>query len=152
MRDLIIRSISGLLYVILILFAALFSELSFILIIFIFSALALLEFQRLIAYKSPVPFLLFGVIVYQFYNQKLDPYFHLSLMGLCVGVHLLLTYFLFSNKKIQLLPLQKTGLTLFYLVASGYIIIATSSLGSAIENGISISMYVLIWVNNSFAY
>src|SRR6056300_244349 len=152
MRDLIIRSISGLLYVILILFAALFSELSFILIIFIFSALALLEFQRLIAYKSPVPFLLFGIIVYQFYNQKLNPYFHLSLIGLCIGVHLLLTYFLFAQKKINLLPLQKTGLTIFYLVASSFSIIATSSFDSPIENGISLSMYGLIWVNNSFAY
>jgi len=134
MRDLIIRSISGLLYVILILFAALFSELSFILIIFIFSALALLEFQRLIAYKSPVPFLLFGIIVYQFYNQKLNPYFHLSLIGLCIGVHLLLTYFLFAQKKINLLPLQKTGLTIFYLVASSFSIIATSSFDSPMEN------------------
>ena len=152
MKDLTIRSVSGLLYVALVISSALYSDLSFILIVFLFSALALFEFQKLIDYKSPVPFLLFGVIVYQFYNQKLDPYFHLSLIGLCVGVHLLLTYFLFSNKKIQLLPLQKTGLTLFYLVASGYVIIATSSLGSTVENGISISMYILIWVNNSFAY
>ena len=152
MKDLIIRSISGLLYVTLILSSALYSDLSFLLIIFTFSSLALLEFQRLIAYKSPVPFLLFGIIVYQFYNQRLNSSLHFSLIGLSVGTHLLLTYFLFAHKKIQLSPLQKTGLTLFYLVTSGYIIVATSSLGSAIENGISISMYVLIWVNNSFAY
>lgn len=152
MKDLIIRSISGLLYVALIISSALYSDLSFILVIFLFSSLALYEFQRLIKYKSPLPFLLFGLIVYQFYQQKLNPYLHLSLIGLSVGVNLLLSYFLFARKKIFLQPLQKSGLTLFYMVASGYLIVATSALGSEITNGVSISMYLLVWVNNSFAY
>ena len=152
MKDLIIRSVSGLLYVALITSAALNSDISFIVVIFIFSSLALYEFQRLIQYKSPVPFILFGVIVYQFYYQKLNPYLHLSLITICIGINLLLTYFLFSQKKIKLLPLQKSGLTIFYLVTSGYFIIATSSLDSSLENVISISIYLLIWVNNSFAY
>lgn len=152
MKDLIIRSVSGLLYVTLIISSALSSDFSFIIVIFLFSSLALYEFQRLIKYKSPVPFILFGFIVYQFYQQKLNPFLHLSLIGLAIGVNLLLTYFLFARKKIFLQPLQKSGLTLFYIVASGYVIIATSALESEITNGVSISMYLLIWVNNSFAY
>ncbi len=152
MKDLIIRSISGLLYVTLIISAALISDIFFIVVIFIFSSLALYEFQKLIQYRSPVPFILFGVIAYQFYYQNLNLYLHLSLMILCIGINLLLTYFLFSNKKINPQPLQKSGLTIFYLVVSGYLIIATTSLGSSFKNGASISMYLLIWVNNSFAY
>lgn len=152
MKDLIIRSISGLLYAVLIISAALYSDLSFILIIFIFSSLALYEFQRLIQHNSPVPFILFGLIIYQFYNQQLHPYLHLSLIGLSIGTNLLLAYFLFAQKKITLLPIQKSVVTLFYLVASGYFIIATAALSSTLTNGISISMYLLIWINNSFAY
>lgn len=152
MKDLTIRSVSGLLYAALIISAALTSDIIFITVIFIFSSLALYEFQKLIQHKSPVPFILFGVIVYQFYYVKINPYIHLSLMSLCIGINFLLSYFLLSQKKINLLPLQKSGLTICYLVASGYFIIATSSLDSSLENGISISMYLLIWVNNSFAY
>ncbi|MGA0895813.1 MAG: phosphatidate cytidylyltransferase [Flavobacteriaceae bacterium] len=152
MKELMLRSFSGLLYVALIVSSALHSDLSFILVIFIFSSLALYEFQKLINYRSPVPFLLFGLIVYQFYNLKLHPNLHLSLLGLSIATNLLLTYLLFAHKNITLQPLQKTAVTLFYMVSSAYFIIATSSLESTIANGVSISMYLLIWVNNSFAY
>ena len=124
----VIRSISGLLYASLIISSALHSDLSFIIVIFVFSSLALYEFQKLIEYKSPVPFILFGIIVFQFYSKKLNPYLHLSLLGLCVFTNLILAYFLFTKKKIRMLPIQKTAATLFYIVASGYFIITTSSL------------------------
>ena len=152
MKEFIIRSISGLLYAVLIIAAAVYSNLSFIIVILIFCSLALYEFQKLIQYKSPVPFILFWFIVYQFYNKKLNPYLHISLLCLSVISNIFLTYFLFSKKIIPLMPYQKIVLTLFYLVASSYFIIATSSLGSSIENGITISMYFIVWVNNSFAY
>ena len=152
MKEFIIRSISGLLYAILIIAAALYSDLSFIIVIFVFCSLALYEFQKLIQYKSPVPFILFGLIIYQFYNNKLNPYLHLSLLGLSILSNLFLTYLLFSKKIIKLIPYQKSALSLFYIVASSYFIIAMSSLSSSIENGIIISIYFLIWVNNSFAY
>ena len=152
MKELIIRSISGFLYAALIISAALISDFFFIIVVFIFSSLALYEFQKLIQNKSPVPFILFGVIVYQFFYQNLNSYLHLSLIITCIGINFLLTYFLFKKKKINPLPLQKSGLTIFYIVASGYFIIATSSLDSSFKNGVSISMYLLIWINNSFAY
>ena len=98
MKEFIIRSISGLLYAILIIAAALYSDLSFIIVIFVFCSLALYEFQKLIQYKSPVPFILFGLIIYQFYNNKLNPYLHLSLLGLSILSNLFLAYLLFSKK------------------------------------------------------
>ncbi len=152
MKDLKIRSISGLLYAALITSAALYSDLSFITVISIFTTLALYEFQKLIDYKSPVPLILFGLIIYQFYGQKLNPYIHLSLLTLSIGVNFLLANFLFLQKKIVLKPMWKIYITLFYIVASGYFIIASSNLSSSIDNGVSISMYILVWINNSFAY
>ena len=71
MKNLVIRSISGIIYSALIVSAALYSDLSYIILIFIFSSFTLYEFQKLIEYKSPVPFILFSIIIYQFYNQKL---------------------------------------------------------------------------------
>lgn len=99
MKDLTIRSISGLLYAALIISAALTSDIIFITVIFIFSSLALYEFQKLIQHKSPVPFILFGVIVYQFYYLKINPYLHLTLISLCIGINFLLSYLLLSQKK-----------------------------------------------------
>ena len=152
MKNLVIRSISGIIYSALIVSAALYSDLSYIILIFIFSSFTLYEFQKLIEYKSPVPFILFSVIIYQFYNQKLNPYLHLSLLAFSTSISILLIFFLFSNKKIKIKPIQKTALTLFYPVSSCYFIIATSSLKSNIENGVSISLFIMVWVNNTFAY
>lgn len=152
MKNLVLRSISGIIYSALIISAALYSDLSYIILIFIFSSFTLYEFQKLIEYKSPVPFILFSIIIYQFYNQKLNPYLHLSLLAFSTSISILLIFFLFSNKKIKIKPLQKTALTLFYPVSSCYFIIATSSLKSNIENGISISLFMMVWVNNTFAY
>jgi len=152
LKELKLRSLSGLLYVALIISSALYSDLSFILVVFIFSSLALYEFQKLIKYRSPVPFLLFALVVFQFYEQKIHHNLQLSLLGLSVSTNLVLTYLLLSHKNITLQPLQKLVVTFFYIISSAYFIVATSSLESSIANGISISMYLLIWVNNSFAY
>ena len=152
MKDLIIRSISGLLYISVIISSALFSDLSFILVVFVFCSIVIYEFQKIINHKSPVPFIIFSLIVYQFYNQNLHPYLHFSLLGIGIGVNLLLTYFLFSKKQIRVLAIQKSVLTIFYIVASSYFIISTCSFETTFENGISLSMYLLVWVNNSFAY
>ena len=99
MKEFIIRSISGLLYAILIIAAALYSDLSFIIVIFVFCSLALYEIQKLIQYKSPVPFILFGLIIYQFYNNKLNPYIHLSLLGLSILSNLFFSILSPSNIK-----------------------------------------------------
>ena len=151
MKNFVIRSISGIIYSALI-SSALYSDLSYIILIFIFSSFTLYEFQKLIEYKSPVPFILFSVITYQFYTQKLNPYLHLSLLAFSTSISIMLIFFCFLIKKNKIKPLQKTALTLlFYPVSSCYFIIATS-LKSNIENGISISLFIMVWVNNTFAY
>ena len=111
-----------------------------------------MNFKNLLNIKVPYRLFCFSVIIYQFYNQKLNPYLHLSLLAFSTSISILLIFFLFSNKKIKIKPLQKTALTLFYPVSSCYFIIATSSLKSNIENGISISLFIMVWVNNTFAY
>jgi phosphatidate cytidylyltransferase len=124
MREITVRSLSGLLYVAIIVSAALYSNLALIVVLFLFTVLALFEFQRLLHYKSPIPFLM----------------------------NFLLAFMLIKKKSFVFSPFQKSGLTLFYLISSGYFIIASTSFESSWMNGITLSMYFLIWTNNSFAY
>lgn len=102
MREITIRSLSGLLYVAIIVSSALFSNLALIVVLFIFSALALFEFQRLLHYKSPVPFLFFGLLAYQLYIEKALETLHFSLLTLCVLVNILLAIMLIKKKKLCL--------------------------------------------------
>ena len=152
MREILVRSLSGLLYVSLIVSSALFSNLAFILVLFLFSALALFEFQKLLHYKSPIPFLFFSLLVYQFYSGKPNNSLHFGLLGFCVLINFFLALMLISKRSFEFPPIQKSGLTLFYLISSGYFIIASTKFESSWMNGITLSMYFLIWTNNSFAY
>jgi len=152
MREILVRSLSGLLYVSLIVSSALFSNLAFILVLFLFSALALFEFQKLLHYKSPIPFIFFSLLVYQFYSGKPNNSLHFGLLGFCVLINFFLALMLISKRSFEFPPIQKSGLTLFYLISSGYFIIASTKFESSWMNGITLSMYFLIWTNNSFAY
>ncbi|MFQ3340459.1 MAG: phosphatidate cytidylyltransferase [Flavobacteriaceae bacterium] len=152
MREMTVRSLSGLLYVALIVFSALFSNLALIIVLTLFCALALFEFQRLLKYKSPIPFLFLGLLIYQFFTKKIDSTLHIGLLFLCISANLLLAYLLLTKKSFVLAPYLKTSLALFYLVTSAYFIVATSAFENSIIHGITLYMYLLIWINNSFAY
>jgi phosphatidate cytidylyltransferase len=152
MKELAIRGLSGLLYVALIVSSALISDLALVIVLFIFSGLALFEFQRLLQYKSPIPFLLFGLLVYQLYIKEPSSNMLYSFLALSVLANLVLTYLLFSNKPFPSAPYQKSSLSFFYLVGSAYFIVATTHIETNLNNSITLIMYLLIWVNNSFAY
>ncbi|MDA7820446.1 phosphatidate cytidylyltransferase [Flavobacteriaceae bacterium] len=152
MREITVRSLSGLLYVAIIVSAALYSNLALIVVLFLFTVLALFEFQKLLHYKSPIPFLFFGLLVYQFYTEILINTLHFGLLVISFFMNFLLAFMLIKKKSFVFSPFQKSGLTLFYLISSGYFIIASTSFESSWMNGITLSMYFLIWTNNSFAY
>ena len=72
MRELFIRGISGLFYVGLILGSVYYDRLIFTLVILIFSGLAMVEFQRLVDHKSYMPIALVILLVYNFYQSKIN--------------------------------------------------------------------------------
>jgi phosphatidate cytidylyltransferase len=152
MSELLIRSISGLLYVALIIFSAYWSNGALLIIIFIFSSLALFEFQKLINYKSPISFLVFGILSYQFFNDQVHKVFHFSLLALTLITLLYLTYCLIKEKKFPSKQYQRGGISFFYIVGSGYFILATTKLPGLENNFTTLLMYTFIWTNNCFAY
>ena len=79
MRELYIRGISGLFYVGLILGSVFYDLLLYTLVILIFSALAMIEFQRLVAHKSYMPVALVVLLVYNFYQSKIVPIIELKI-------------------------------------------------------------------------
>ena len=116
MREITVRSLSGLLYVAIIVSAALYSNLALIVVLFLFTVLALFEFQRLLHYKSPIPFLFFGLLVYQFYTEILINTLHFGLLVISFFMNFLLAFMLIKKKSFVFSPFQKSGLTLFYLI------------------------------------
>ena len=72
MKEFYIRFISGILYALLILFALFSNQLTFSIVLTVFSILALIEFQRLINHKSIFAIALLLLLVYNFYKFHID--------------------------------------------------------------------------------
>ena len=152
MKEFYIRFISGILYALLILFALFSNQLTFSIVLTIFSILALIEFQRLINYKSIFAIALLLLLVYNFNKFQIDDHFLNFLLILNFASHFFLLYTLFFNKKIIFKYIVKSFLTSLYVALGCFFIIALAGTAENYNPDSVLLFYLLVWVNNSFAY
>ena len=152
MKELYVRGVSGLSYATLITGSLLYNHLAFTLVILVFTVLAMVEFQRLIDLKSYMPIALIILLIYNFFQSKINtPELLYPLVSVFIA-HSFLIYWLYSNKSIQLRYLSKTLLTLFYMGLGCFFIIAIAGNTDQYEPKNILLFFTLIWTNNSFAY
>lgn len=157
MKDLLLRSLSGLLYVtLLVICLSLDAPYAFLILFFVFGIIALIEFNKLIQLKSPIPFLLFVIIyiVFGYWQTAINSDLGLDeatqiLMVLTIFVNLFLVKDLFSKKIIPLFYTKRFILTTFYL-SSGFVF--ATLIASIFSPKILLGCFILVWVNDSFAY
>ena len=152
MREIYIRGISGILYVSIILIGLFSNQITFSIILTFFSILALIEFQRLINYKSYFAIALLLLLVYNFYKSHID---HSSLIYLLIPnftSHFFLLYKLFKNQKIKYNYITKSALSSLYIALGCFFIIALAGTAENYKPMEVLLFYVLVWVNNSFAF
>ncbi len=152
MRNLITRSISGIVYVTLFLFAILYDAKSYIALTAIFAIICIWEFSKLVKSKNIIPYLFLGGMLY-FFIYPIEGYSSLtSLITTLIGL-LILIYYLFSSKKIESDTIfQRLLLQLFYLVLPFYFLISIPFIFGTYQPKILICILIFIWVNDSFAY
>ena len=152
MRETVTRSLSGIVYVLLLTVAIFFSQESFLLLFGMFLIIAVIEFCDLIALKSIYPIII-GVIAYSvfafFPSSELT---HLLLLIGALFVSVKCIRLLFENKR------QTSDTTSKYVYLIGYIVIPFILLSKLPfrENGyepkIIMSIFILIWTNDTFAF
>tara|TARA_A100001015_G_scaffold235993_1_gene267990 strand:- start:2465 stop:3268 length:804 start_codon:yes stop_codon:yes gene_type:complete len=152
MREIYIRGISGVLYVTFILVGLYNNQITFSIVIIIFSILALIEFQRLINYKSYFAIALLLLLVYNFYQSHLDRAFLTYLIIANFTSHFFLLYKLFKNQKIKFKYVTKSILSSMYLALGCFFIIALAGTAKNYNPMEVLLFYTLVWVNNSFAF
>jgi phosphatidate cytidylyltransferase len=112
----------------------------------------MVEFQRLVDHKSYMPIALVILLVYNFYQSKINtPDLFYPLLSVFMA-HVFLLYWLYSNKSIALGYLSRTLLTLFYIGLGCFFIIALAGNADQFQPKNIVLFFVLIWINNTFAY
>lgn len=154
MNESITRTLSGIVYIFLLLAATLFHPVSFIVLFGIFLLIATFEFCKLSNLDKIVPltvatagFILFGVYINNdFYTNLL-----LNIAALVIAISLLVE--LFSQKPAAFKDkTAKLARLIGYVIIPFLLIIKLPFLRGDYNPYIIIGMFVLIWANDTFAY
>ncbi|MCL6294263.1 phosphatidate cytidylyltransferase [Jejuia spongiicola] len=158
MKETLIRALSGLIYVLL-LIGCLFNEHALIILFFVFGLISIGEFQKLIQLKSIVPYFIF-IVLYMVFgywqlvlntNKGLDEATQI-LMVITIFVELFLIKDLFSEKTIPLFSSKRFILTTFYISSAFVFLILIANYHHTYNPNILLGSFILVWVNDSFAY
>lgn len=158
MKELLTRSISGVFYVALLVLAT-FSPYGIIAVFYVFGIISLYEFSRLIHLKGIAPYVIFSVLYLTFTNWNfifttIQGFEEASqiLLVITIFVKLFLIKDLFSEKTIPLFEGKRYLLTTFYLTSGFIFLVLIANSFSLFTPYILLGSFILVWVNDSFAY
>ena len=152
MRNLITRSISGLVYAIIFISAILFSKESYIALMAVFSTLCVFEFSRILKSKNVIPYVFLIGFMY-LSTIEVPVIFTNYLIGFSFSGLLILLYLLISTKPIRSDNLaQKIFLQIIYLIVPFYFLIKLPFIENNYHPNIIIYIILMIWTNDSFAF
>lgn len=158
MRETLIRSISGLVYVLLLLISVCFEQ-ALIALFFAFGLICLSEFKKLIKFKSYIPYLIFILLyaVFGYWQVVLKTESGLNeatqvFTIISIFVVLFLIKDLFSKKKITLFVSKQFLLTTFYISSGFVFLILIANYYDTYNPKILLGSFLLVWINDSFAY
>lgn len=152
MRNLLKRSFSGIIYVVLFITAILVAKESYIVLIAAFSVLCVWEFLQIIKLKNIVPYLFFGMTAFLMMMRP-QSYAINGILGINLISCLFLIYQLLSKKEIKYeTERQKLGFTIRYLIFSLCFLLLLPFYRGEYTPYLMIAILVLIWVNDSFAF
>ena len=158
MKEIVVRALSGALYVALLLLT-LYSENALIALFFVFGIISLMEFNKLIGLKSFIPviifILLFGIFGFWQNVMNTDRGFDEAtqiLHVITIFVQLFLIKDLFSGKGIPLFESKRFIITTFYLSSGFIFLVLIADFYTDYNPNILLGSFILVWVNDTFAY
>jgi phosphatidate cytidylyltransferase len=159
MKESIVRALSGIVYILVLVSATFFSEVTFVLLFTFFMLIAITEFCRLINYKPVIPYIIALALVALFiYAENYRVLLTNIFIVTSVIVNSILLYQLFNKR-----PPRALTRTLKLVKLVGYIIMPfllimrlpylTKCVGGFLfVPDFIISIFILIWINDTFAY
>jgi phosphatidate cytidylyltransferase len=151
MREFLRRLLTGVVYVILLLSAVFLSSDAFDFLFMIFGLACLYEYKRLVLLRGYYIFVAYLGLWWMFIYLVNDAVLVNVLMFITIAVNLTLIYFLFSKKKIYH-TYQKFIVGLFYIGGGCIFLTMIPYKNNEFAKLLIMGIFILIWVNDSFAY
>ncbi|MFB9055770.1 phosphatidate cytidylyltransferase [Mariniflexile ostreae] len=158
MKEILIRSCSGLVYILLLLISLQFEH-ALIVLFFVFGLICMGEFIKLIQLKSYIPYVIFIVLYLAFGYWKFVMEEHQGLqeaiqilLVITIFVELFLIKDLFSRKKTALFSSKQFIITTFYISSAFIFLILIANYQQPYNSNILLGSFILVWVNDTFAF
>jgi len=154
MKEILRRSITGVIYIVLLLSAVFLSSDAFDFLFMIFGLACIYEYKRLVGLKGYFIFLAYLVLWWIFIyiikeNNKLPINI---LMSLTIIVNIGMLFYLYSKKERQFSKAEKFIAGLFYIGGGCIFLTMIPYKNEEFAKFLIIGIFILIWVNDSFAY
>ncbi|WP_430409750.1 phosphatidate cytidylyltransferase [Kordia sp.] len=152
MKELLTRSLSGLIFISLLIFSVFYSETAILVVFVIFGLVCMSEFSKLINLRGFIQYIIFLAIVGVFAYWKPSQEATMILLVFSIFVSFFLIQDLFTKKVIPLFQFKKFLLATFYISSSFAFLLLIPSAAGTYEPCIILGSFILVWVNDSFAY
>lgn len=157
MNETLKRAISGIVYIVLLIFSITYSTESFFILFGAFLLIAVYEFCELVHINKVLPIvlalLMYGSVTYlQSQGTSLSKNFDYTLLFATLLISFRCIFFLFDDKQYKIEKIWKYLFLLGYIILP-FIIITKIPFGlKGYNHKIIIGIFILIWTNDTFAY
>ncbi|MBL7471643.1 phosphatidate cytidylyltransferase [Robertkochia sediminum] len=156
MRELLKRAITGVLYILLLLAAVFLSDDAFDFLFMIFGLTCLYEFKKIIRLQGYYIFLGFMVLwwlhIYLLHGLPKRILISGILLVCTLITDILMVRMLYSHNRPRFSNLQKFFIALFYIGGGCIFLTMIPYSHEGFSKSLIIGIFILIWVNDSFAY
>jgi len=152
MKELFKRSITGILYVFLLLAAVFLSNDAFDFLFLIFGLTCLYEFKKIIHLRGYYIFIAFLIIWWLFIYLVQEKSIIRIFLVLCCTVNAFLIVNLFSKPVIKFSKTQKFIVSLLYIGGGSIFLTMIPYIGNHFAKFLIMGIFIMIWINDSFAY
>ena len=152
MKEFFRRAITGVIYVVLLLSAVFLNSDAFDFLFMVFGLACLYEFKRLVKIKGYYIFIAYLGLWWLFIYLIQDRFLITVLMMLTITVDLALLVYLFTKKTQRFNTLQKSIIALFYIGGGCIFLTMIPYKDDEFAKLLIMGIFILIWVNDSFAY
>jgi len=152
MKEILRRLLTGAVYVILLLSAVFLSSDAFDFLFMVFGLACLYEYKRLVLLRGYYIFIAYLALWWAYIYLINDQVLINILMFLTITVNIALLFYLFSEREKFFSTFQKFFIGLFYIGGGCIFLTMIPYKDNAFAKYLIMGIFVLIWVNDSFAY
>lgn len=152
MKEVIVRFLSGVLFISIILFSIFMSHEWYIGLLFILAVITLNEFLKLLSLKGIIAYIILAIFFYFLSYKEINSVIILILLSVTILVNLFLIRDILVLNKISLSKSKRYLFIIFYIISGFVFLSLIPFINKVFEPKIILGIFLLAWTNDTFAY